>query len=255
MCSYTCVDANHGNGHSVAFIGAVSSGACLGLLLTGAQVERLADAIPYRPYLNRDRLVYLTHPDQKLAKGLCDEFIAQGFQVSMVPDATGLTRLMALRRPDLVLLPLCDEGRDPAATLEALEAIRSQHLGIHTFLLAPPDVRAEMVVAAMKRGASSVFSPPYAPVELASAAQDIFRGDIHVEETKGGASTVTVKGFGTLTYRERQILQYVVDGLTNKEIAGDLGLSYRTVEVHRRHIMEKTGARNTAELVRLAIAS
>jgi two-component system response regulator DctR len=218
-------------------------------------VDRLADSIPYRPYLNRDRLIYLTHPDSKVAKGLCDEFIAQGFQVSMVPDATSLTRLIALRRPDLVLLPLCDEERDPATTLGALDAIRSQHLGIHAFLLAPPDVRAEMVVAAMKHGASSVFSPPYAPVELAVAAQEMFRGDIHVEESQEGASTVTVKGFGTLTYRERQILQFVVDGLTNKEIAVDLGLSYRTVEVHRRHIMEKIGARNTAELVRLAIES
>jgi two-component system response regulator FixJ len=217
-------------------------------------VDRLADTIPYRPYLNRDRLIYLTHPDTKVAKGLCDEFIAQGFQVSMVPDASGLTRLMTLRRPDLVLLPLCGEDRDLTATLEALDAIRAQHLGIHAFLLAPPDVRAEMVVLAMKHGASSVFSPPYAPVELAVAAQEVFRGDIHVEE-KEGAATVTVKGFGTLTYRERQILQYVVDGLTNKEIAVDLGLSYRTVEVHRRHIMEKIGARNTAELVRLAIES
>ena len=217
-------------------------------------MDRLADTIPYRPYLNRDRLIYLTHPDAKVAKGLCDEFIAQGFQVSMVPDSSGLTRLMTLRRPDLVLLPLCGEDRDLTAALEALDAIRAQHLGIHTFLLAPPDVRAETVVLAMKRGATSVFSPPYAPVELAVAAQEVFRGDIHVEE-KEGAATVTVKGFGTLTYRERQILQYVVDGLTNKEIAVDLGLSYRTVEVHRRHIMEKIGARNTAELVRLAIES
>ncbi len=217
-------------------------------------MDRLADAIPYRPYLNRDRLIYLTHPDPKVAKGLCDEFIAQGFQVSMVPDASGLTRLMTLRRPDLVLLPLCGEDRDLSAALEALDAIRAQHLGIHAFLLAPPDIRAEMVVTAMKRGATSVFSPPYAPVELAVAAQEVFRGDIHVEQTEG-AETVTVKGFGTLTYRERQILRYVVDGLTNKEIAADLGLSYRTVEVHRRHIMEKIGARNTAELVRLAIES
>lgn len=218
-------------------------------------MDRLADTIPYRPYLNRDRLIYLTHPDSKVAKGLCDEFIAQGFQVSMVPDVLGLTRLMALRRPDLVLMPLCDEARGMDDTLEALGAIRGQHLGIHTFLLAPPDVRAEMVVAAMKQGASSVFSPPYPPVELAVAAQEIFRGDIHVEENKDGPSTVTVRGFGTLTYRERQILQFVVDGHTNKEIAVDLGLSYRTVEVHRRHIMEKIGARNTAELVRLAIES
>lgn len=218
-------------------------------------MDRLAESIPYRPYLNRDRLIYLTHTDPKAAKALCDEFIAQGFQVSMVPDVQGLTRLMALRRPDLVLMPLCNDAQDMDDTLSALAAIRGQHLGIHTFLLAPPDVRAEMVVAAMKHGASSVFSPPYPPVELAVAAQEIFRGDIHVEAGKDGPSTVTVKGFGTLTYRERQILQYVVDGRTNKEIAVDLGLSYRTVEVHRRHIMEKIGARNTAELVRLAIES
>lgn len=218
-------------------------------------MDKLADAIPYRPYLNRDRLIYLTHPDARIARGLCAEFIAQGFQVSMVPDQSDLTRLMALRRPDLVLMPLCGEDRDMAPVLAALDAIRAQHLGIHTFLLAPPDTRAELVVQAMKHGASSVFSPPYAPVELIVAAQEIFRGDIHVEDSKDGPATVTVKGFGTLTYRERQILQYVVEGRTNKEIAGDLGLSYRTVEVHRRHIMEKIGARNTAELVRLAIES
>ena len=218
-------------------------------------MDRLAEAIPYRTYLNRDRLIYLTHPDVAVCKALCDEFIAQGFQVSMVPDRSGLTRLMALRRPDLVLMSLCDGTGSVGDTVTALDAIRGQHLGIHAFLLAPGGVRAELVVQAMKHGASAVFSPPYAPVEIARAMQDVFRGDIHVEPGKDGPDAVTVRGFGTLTYRERQILQYVVDGRTNKEIAVDLGLSYRTVEVHRRHIMEKIGARNTAELVRLAIES
>jgi len=217
-------------------------------------VDRVAESIPYRPYLNRDRLIYLTHPEPRVAKNLCDEFIAQGFQVSMVPDVSSLTRLIALRRPDLVILPLCGEELDMSEALGALDSIRSQHLGIHTFLLAPPDIRAELVCVAMRRGASSVFSPPYPAVDLAVAAQDMFRGDIHVEDNDGQGA-VTVRGFGTLTYRERQILQFVVDGRTNKEIAVDLGLSYRTVEVHRRHIMEKIGARNTADLVRLAIES
>jgi two-component system response regulator FixJ len=220
-----------------------------------AKVDKLAESIPYRPYLNRDRLIYLTHTDPAVSKALCDEFIAQGFQVSMVPDGSSLTRLISLRRPDLVILPLCGPDMDLTVALEALDAIRGQHLGIHTFLLAPEGTRAEAVCSAMRRGASSVFSPPYTPVELAVAAQEVFRGDIHVEHTKDGPDEVTVRGFGTLTYRERQILQYVVDGRTNKEIAVDLGLSYRTVEVHRRHIMEKIGARNTAELVRLAIES
>ena len=44
-------------------------------------MDRLAEAIPYRTYLNRDRLIYLTHPDVAVCKALCDEFIAQGFQV------------------------------------------------------------------------------------------------------------------------------------------------------------------------------
>jgi two-component system response regulator FixJ len=218
-------------------------------------VDRLAEAIPYRPYLNRDRLIYLTHPDAALCKSLCEELIAQGLQVSMLPDISALTGLIALRRPDLVVMPMCDATGGVSDTMTALDAIRGHHLGIHAFLLAPVGVRAELVVQAIRHGASAVFSPPDGPVEIVCAMQEEFRGDLHVEASTDGAAAVTVRGFGTLTFRERQILQQVVSGRTNKEIGGELGLSYRTVEVHRRHIMEKVGARNTAELVRLAIAS
>jgi len=218
-------------------------------------VDRLAEGIPYRSYLNRDRLIYLTHPDPAVRRALGDEFIAQGFEVSLLPDLPGLSLLMARRRPDLVLMGLCDAEGSNAEALAALDAIRGQHLGIHAFLLAPAGVRAEQVVQAMKHGASSVFSPPYAPLEIAEAMQDVFRAELRLAPGKDGTTAVTLTGFGTLTHRERQILQHVVEGRTNKEIAMQLGLSYRTVEVHRRHIMVKTGARNTADLVRLAIES
>jgi len=218
-------------------------------------VDRPADAIPYRTDLHRDRLIYLTHPDASVGKSLGDAFMAQGVQVSMVPDLSGLMRLLMLRRPDVVVMPLCDDAGAVGETLGALDAIRGQHLGIHAFLLAPEGVRAQMVVEAMKHGASAAFSPPYEAVEITSAMLELFRGDISVEPGKDGAEAVTVRGFGTLTYRERQILHYVVEGRTNKEIAADLGLSYRTVEVHRRHVLAKIGARNTAELVRLAVES
>ena len=210
---------------------------------------RVAEAITYRPYLNRDRLVYLTHPDPATGKLLGDEFVAQGFHFAMLPDLAALVAQMAIRRPDLVLMAMCDCNGAIADTLLALDAIRAQHLGIVAILLAPASLRAELVVQAMKHGANAVFSAPYAPM------QDVFRGDIHMSADKEGAEAVAVMGFGTLTHRERQILQYVVDGRTNKEIGVDLGLSFRTVEVHRRNIMEKIGARNTAELVRLAIES
>src|SRR4051794_26884622 len=56
-----------------------------------------------------------------------------------------------------------------------------------------------------------------------------------------------------LTFREREVVDRLVAGLSNKEIARELGISYRTVEVHRARIMDKTRARSFSELVRLAL--
>ena len=59
--------------------------------------------------------------------------------------------------------------------------------------------------------------------------------------------------FESLTEREREILGMVVSGLSNKEAAARMKLSARTVEIHRASLMRKTGARNTAHLVRMAM--
>lgn len=56
-----------------------------------------------------------------------------------------------------------------------------------------------------------------------------------------------------LTKREVEILGYIVDGQTSKEVAQTLGISPSTVEVHREHIRLKLGARNTADLLRIAL--
>ena len=56
-----------------------------------------------------------------------------------------------------------------------------------------------------------------------------------------------------LTPRERQVLGQVIAGASNKVAGRSLGISPRTIEVHRAHIMEKLGARNTADLVRIAL--
>ncbi len=57
-----------------------------------------------------------------------------------------------------------------------------------------------------------------------------------------------------LTPREREVLAQIVGGASNKETGRRLGISPRTVEVHRARIMEKLGARNTADLVRIVLA-
>jgi len=56
-----------------------------------------------------------------------------------------------------------------------------------------------------------------------------------------------------LTRREQQVAALIADGATNKEAGRRLGISPRTVELHRAHIMEKLGARNAADLVRIVL--
>ena len=59
--------------------------------------------------------------------------------------------------------------------------------------------------------------------------------------------------FDSLTPREREVFQLVTDGKANKVMAGDLGVSQRTVEIHRARVMEKMGAKSLAQLVRMAM--
>jgi DNA-binding CsgD family transcriptional regulator len=61
--------------------------------------------------------------------------------------------------------------------------------------------------------------------------------------------------YDELSQREQQVLALVVDGCTNKAIGRELGISHRTVEVYRGQLMEKLGARGTADLVRIALCS
>ena len=62
------------------------------------------------------------------------------------------------------------------------------------------------------------------------------------------------KGFNTLTPRERDVLAQIVSGASNKEAGRSLKISPRTIEIHRARIMDKLGARNAADLVRIALA-
>lgn len=202
----------------------------------------------FAPMPNRDRLIYVSNHDFDLGKDLCNEFLLRGFQVSLVPDVAAIVRLTTIRRPDVVVVSLCDSSLDCAPVIAALDAIRGMHLGIASYLLVPEGVRAEMVALAIKHGASDASSPPFSPSAIVDGVEKLLDRQFGL-----GGATAQQQGFRALTYRERQVLQLVVEGKIAKEIATILKVSFRTVEVHRRHIMEKTGAKNAADLVRLSM--
>ena len=81
--------------------------------------------------------------------------------------------------------------------------------------------------------------------------QDAFNQNIAMPQTAGRARCA---GYESLTVRERDVLERIIRGSSNKEIGRQLGISPRTIEVHRARIMMKLGAKNVADLVRLVLS-
>lgn len=109
-----------------------------------------------------------------------------------------------------------------------------------------------MAVRAMKGGAFDFIEKPFNDQalldRLAAALQNAGRGGGRAAERTRAAAR-----FAMLSAREREIMAGIVEGRLNKTIASELGISVRTVEIHRAHLMEKMQARSLSALVRMAI--
>jgi two-component system response regulator FixJ len=107
-----------------------------------------------------------------------------------------------------------------------------------------------MAVQAMKEGAFEFIQKPFRDQDLLDRINHALKQDSENRSTVARRAEVLHR-LESLTPRERQVMDMVVDGAANKVIAIDLDLSERTVEIHRAKVMEKMGARSVAHLVKL----
>ena len=152
-----------------------------------------------------------------------------------MPELNGIeaTRQILKRVEGAKVLVLSRHG-DDVYVRQALKA------GARGYLLKDSeDLDLIKAVKAIRAG-GSFFSPPVSKVVLSGYLGDKAEGDAE-------------DGVARLTDREREVLQLIAEGKTNKEVAHALSVSVNTVETHRKHIMEKLDLHNTAELVRFAI--
>jgi FixJ family two-component response regulator len=105
-------------------------------------------------------------------------------------------------------------------------------------------------VQAMKGGASDFLTKPVDDEELLAAVRVAIEKHRALRRKQADLSEIRER-LATLTPREREVLDYVVAGKLNKQIAGDLGTVEQTVKVHRARVMQKMRVRSVAELVRL----
>jgi len=108
-----------------------------------------------------------------------------------------------------------------------------------------------MASRALKAGAVEFLMKPFQKDELLAAIHEALERD-RAQRIEEAEFTVLQSRFDELTSRERDVLELVVSGLTNKEIAGQLDISEVTVKMHRRQVMRKMNASSLAELVRMS---
>jgi FixJ family two-component response regulator len=211
----------------------------------------MSDEIYYQSFLNRDRLVHIADGDAATCEALSVLFRLEGFQTAFSIDTEMLFAALERRRPDVVVINL---RIGPDDGLQVLRRIKSMRSGIPVFILSDnPEVGA--AIAAMKAGAADIIVKPIDTSHFVQAVRDALREDGPVETGSAGRRSSDDRGFSRLTPREREVLQLITNGQSNKEAGRELGISPRTIEVHRARVMEKLGARNTADLMRIVLTS
>ncbi|HRJ59970.1 MAG TPA: response regulator [Azospirillaceae bacterium] len=145
-----------------------------------------------------------------------------------------------------LLLDVRMEGMSGLELFERLQALGCRMPAI--FLTGHADV--PLAVAALKKGARDFVEKPFSDNDLVDRIIDALAFDDDQRERDAGSESVANR-LATLTHRERQVMDLVVLGRLNKVIADDLGVSMRTVEVHRARVFDKMGVKTAVELTRL----
>jgi DNA-binding NarL/FixJ family response regulator len=202
------------------------------------------EAVSYRSYFNRNRTIQFLHPRPAEISDLREVFHERGFMTNVAVSLAELSRMVVFKLADAVIA-----HAEVGYISEQLEMIRSIAIGTKVFMLtdrAPPIAE---VVKSVRAGAFAVFARPLQVTEVVREIEGELAGDLRVR----GEGPIEVAGMTSLTKREREVLSLILAGGSNKECGRDLGISPRTIEVHRARVMEKLGARNAVEMVRIAL--
>ncbi len=193
------------------------------------------------------RLVVAVDDEPEILTSLTMVLGREGYQTVCFSSAEALLAAGVPHGAACLLLDInMPGGMDGLALLELL---RHDGLSLPTIMVSGTgDIRS--AVRALKAGASDFIEKPYSQDSLLAAIQ----GNI-VKASGKPHDTEAVERFARLSIRERQVLEFVLEGLSSKQIAAQLDISPRTVDIHRGNMMAKTGARNVPDLVRLAVSS
>jgi FixJ family two-component response regulator len=194
-----------------------------------------------------DPIVFVIDDDRMIREAMHSLIRSVGLRVETFASAR---EFLLAKRPDAPACLVLDVRMPDVSGLDLQRQLGEAKIEIPIiFITGHGDI--PMSVRAMKDGAHEFLTKPVRGQDLLDAVQKAIASDRELRKETAELSAIRAR-FDSLTPREREVLNLVVAGLLNKQIADELGASELTIKTHRAHVMQKTEADSLAHLVRMA---
>lgn len=204
------------------------------------------------PKTTQAEVVYVVDDDEAVRDSLTWLLESNGYTVRCHASAERFLQSLQNTDKSTISCLILDVRMPGMSGLELQERLISENLPMPiSFITGHGDV--SMAVSTMKRGAVDFIEKPFKENELCALVERMLT-KARVDFAQADQRKNTQSLLSKLTGRERQVLERIVAGRLNKQIADDLSISIKTVGAHRANIMEKLNVNTVADLLRLALS-
>jgi two-component system, LuxR family, response regulator FixJ len=195
--------------------------------------------------------IFIVDDDPLVRDALSVVFTLAGYKVRAFADGASFVAAARAEAPACIILDVHMPGR---SGLDILKALNAEHYPTPIFIISGQgDI--PMAVETIRNGALDFIEKPFNGETVVTRVREAIEARTRRSEAGGlEALAAQFPGRDLLTPREREVLGKIAEGASNKEAGRLLGISPRTIEVHRARIMEKLGAKNAADLVRIVLS-
>jgi two-component system, LuxR family, response regulator FixJ len=196
--------------------------------------------------------IFVVDDDALIVSALTVVLSREGYRVSGFGEGASFLAAAKSRTPTCIILDVKMPGQ---SGLEILKELNAQQYPAPIFIISG-EGDIPMAVEAIKSGALDFIEKPFDATTVVTRVREAIEAWARRAKRtdSGDILSKNFHGNDLLTARERDVLGQIAAGSSNKQAGRELGISPRTIEVHRARIMEKLGAKNAADLVRIVLS-